>query len=152
MEYEYSFEVKELEKYIKFCEENGYVFKEKTSQIRTIYRKNDKTMARITIKNGEKMLLDFKDDILSDDVLIERRETPSIQFTNIDDANKILSFLHYEKDNSLSRTRYVYEKGNVIFELDHYLEPDETYVVAIEGDKAEVDKVYETVKLLEDNE
>ena len=108
-------------------------------------------MARITIKgkNGvTKKLLDFKDDIMTDEVLIERRESQSIEFTDEEAVESILNFLEYKKDNTLIRKRYVYKKGNVKFELDDYDAPEKAFVVAIEGEKSEVDKVYEEVKNL----
>ena len=72
-------------------------------------------MARITKKNESKLLLDFKDDILTDDILIERRETLPLEFTNIKAIYSILNFLKYEKDTVLERTRIVYKKNNVYF-------------------------------------
>ena len=149
MEYEYSFKVEEIDPYIEYCKNNGYEFIEETNQSRTLYKNTNKTMARITIKekNGvTKKLLDFKDDIMTDEVLIERRESKSIEFTDDDAVESILNFLNYKKDNTLIRKRYVYKKGNVKFEIDDYEYPEKSYVVAIEGEKSEVDKVYNIVK------
>ena len=104
MEYEYSFKVNNLNPYIEYCKENEYEFVEETNQSRTIYRNTNKTMARITIKgkNGvTKKLLDFKDDIMTDEVLIERRESQSIEFTDEEAVESILNFLEYKKDNTL---------------------------------------------------
>ena len=47
-----------------------------------------------------------------------------------------------------TRIRYVYQKGSIIFEIDDYLEP-QMKVVAIEGNKKEVDKVYLQIKHIE---
>lgn len=150
-EYEYSFEVKSLSPYIKYCEENGYFLKDKNKQSRTIYRNSNKTMARITInESNEKVTkqLDFKDDILSNDVLIERKESMALDFADDEAVNSILEFLNYRKDNTLIRTRIVYEKNGIKFELDDYQEPRKAFVVAIEGEKSKVDKEYELVKSL----
>ena len=58
-----------------------------------------------------------------------------------DGVLSLLSTLEfYEAANNL-RTRYVYEKGGVKFEIDDYIRP-QMKVVAIEGEKEEVDKVY----------
>ena len=103
MEYEYSFKVKEIDPYIEYCKNNGYEFIEETNQSRTLYRNTNKTMARITIKeknNIIKKLLDFKDDNITDDILIERRESKSIEFTDDDAVESILDFLNYKKDNT----------------------------------------------------
>lgn len=148
-EYEYSFKVKNLNPYIEYCKENEYEFVEETNQSRTLYKNINKTMARITIKSNNgvtKKLLDFKDDIMTDEVLIERRESQSIEFTDEEAVESILNYLEYKKDNTLIRKRYVYKKGNVKFEIDEYTKPEIMNVVAIEGEKSEVDKVYEEVK------
>lgn len=147
-EYEYSFKVSSLNPYIDYCKKNNFEFVEETNQSRTIYRNSNKTIARITIKNGILKYLDFKDDIISDDVLIERRESKDIKFDDLEAVESILDFLNYKKDNTLIRTRLVYKKGNVKFELDNYELPESSFVVAIEGNKEEVDNVYEEVKCL----
>ena len=105
-------------------------------------------MARITIENDKDSYLDFKDDILNEEVLIERRETPKLYIDNVDTVLKMLDFLNYKKDNTLDRKRIVYKKGAVTFEFDMYKEPRKTYVVAIEGEKEETDKVYNEVTKL----
>ena len=147
-EYEYSFKVDSLKPYIDYCINNNYDFIEETKECRTIYRNSNKTIARITIKNGMFKSLDFKDDIISDEVLIERRESKSVVFEDIEAVESILDFLNYKKDNTLIRTRVVYKKENVKFELDNYESPEPSFVVAIEGNKEVVDKVYEDVKCL----
>ena len=83
-EYEYSFKVKSIDPYIKYCEENGYTKEEETTQNRTLYRNVNKTMARITskTKNGKtKTVLDFKDDNQADVVLKVSRETIPLEVT-----------------------------------------------------------------------
>ena len=60
----------------------------------------------------------------------------------------MLDFLNYKKDNTLDRKRIVYEKGNVKFEFDDYVEPRKAYVVAFEGNPQEVDEVYLELKEL----
>lgn len=142
MEYEYSFEVKSLDKYIEYCENNNYKKVSQKKEKRIIYRNENKTIARITIEDDKDALLDFKDDILNGEVLIERRETPKLYIDDMNTVLKILEFLKYNKDNVLERERIVYEKGWVTFELDCYSVPRKSYVVAIEGKKEEVDKVY----------
>ena len=119
MEYEYSFKVKEIDPYIEYCKNNGYEFIEETNQSRTLYRNTNKTLARITIKeknNIIKKLLDFKDDNITDDILIERRESKSIEFTDDDAVESILNFLNYKKDNTLIRKRYVKESAKSIYQ------------------------------------
>ena len=150
-EYEYSFKVKNIKPYIDYCENNNYELVEENKQVRTLYKKEDKTMARITSKEKDgniKLFLDFKEDLLSDEDLIERKESKALEFSDLDSVESILDFLEYKKDIELFRTRIVYKKNKVIFEIDSYKSPEEMYVVAVEGDKEEVDKVYEEIKKL----
>ncbi len=149
VEYEYSFKVEDLSFYIEYCEQNNYEKIEESIQVRTLYKKNDKTMARVTKKTENeitKMFLDFKDDVLNDQILIERKESLELEFKDEKAVDSILDYLHYKKDTVLERTRIVYKKDNVIFELDSYKSPEKMYVVAIEGNKEDVGKVYNEIK------
>lgn len=146
-EYEYSFKVSDILPYIKYCKDNGYILKEESSQIRVLYKNINKTMARITTKkigNFKKIILDFKDDNKSEEVLKVSRETLPLEITDndLDAIYSILDMLEYKKDITLIRDRFVYEKENVKFELDIYSSPEKMYVAAIEGKKEEVDIVY----------
>lgn len=148
-EYEYSFKVKDIKPYIKYCKDEGYEYMSESKQIRELYR-SSKTLARITINKldgHEETYLDFKDDNNSNDVLKISRETIPLR---IEEYNKeaiysILEILGYKKDKVLSRTRIVYKKDDVKFELDSYTSPEEMFVVGIEGDKERVDLVYKEV-------
>ncbi len=149
-EYEFSFKVNDLNPYKNYCSNNNYQLVEETRQTRTIYRNTNRTIARITIKEEKgniKKEIDFKEDILSDEILIERRESLPLEFNDDKTIESILNFLGYKKDNTLKRTRIIYRKDNVTFELDDYQYPEKAYVVAIEGKKEEVDKVYNDIKL-----
>ncbi|MBQ9319056.1 MAG: hypothetical protein IJR82_05435 [Bacilli bacterium] len=139
MEYEYSFKVKDLTKYLDYCKKNDYQLVEETNQERILYRNANKTIARMTTKikdNKAKIYLDFKDDNDSDEILKVSRETIPLEVT---DSNKkavlsILDMLGYQKDKILVRNRWVYKKDKVTFEIDDYKEP-QMKVVAIEGNK-----------------
>ena len=151
IEYEYSYKVKELKPFIDYCKKNNYEFVSENMQVRTLYKNVNKTMARITkkVNNGvEKTVLDFKDDNLNDEVLNVSRETIPLEVTsdNEEAIFSILDMLEYKKDKVLERTRYVYEKNQVTFELDEYTSPEVMCVVAVEGEKEEVDKVYDEIK------
>lgn len=150
MEYEYSFKVENIDKYNDYCSNNDYKLIDKVKQTRTLYRNSNKTMARITINeydNNTKMFLDFKEDNLNDDILKMRKESLPLEFTDIESINSILEFLDYKKDITLIRTRIIYEKSNVKFEIDEYESPEIYNVVAIEGEKEEVDKVYNELEV-----
>ena len=150
-EYEYSFEATSLHPFIDYCNKNGYTFIHKHKQERTIYRNKDRTlMGRITIndKNGTiTKQLDFKEDkLIEGQILGERKESLPLDYTDDNVVASILNILEFTKDNTLIRTRYVYQKDGVIFELDEYTEPRITCAVGVEGEKEQVDKVYNEVK------
>ena len=67
-------------------------------------------------------------------------------------VDSILDMLEYTKDKTLIRTRMVYKKRNVIFEIDKYDAPEVMFVVAIEGEKEDVDRTYAIVKEKINNE
>ena len=61
-EYEYSFKVENIDKYVNYCKNNDYKLIDMVKQTRIIYRNDNKTIARITINeydNNTKMFLDF---------------------------------------------------------------------------------------------
>lgn len=152
-EYEYSFEVKEIQPFIDYCKNKEYNFIEEHKQQRTIYRDKNRTyMARITLneKNGVVTKeLDFKEDkLVEGQILGERKESLPLSYTDDNVIKSVLDFLELTEDNTLIRTRYVYQKNNVKFELDAYTVPRKTFVVGIEGEKEAVDQVYEIVKNL----
>lgn len=148
-EFEYSFKVTDLEPFFNYCKENGYTQKEKNKQTRILYKKPDKTMARLTIKeteNGIKKELDFKQDLMTSDVLIERKESMAISYEDDEAVLSIIEFLEYKKDTVLCRTRTVLQKENVKFEIDDYESPEQIYVVAIEGEEKEATNVYQEIE------
>lgn len=152
VEYEYSFNVPSLQPYIQFCQDHQYHFVSKSKQTRIIYRKADHTMARITkneIDGVVTMQLDFKEDHLDPNkIVIARKEAKALTYTDEEAVQSILQFLGYEKDNTLERTRYVYTRDHVKFEMDEYTYPEVTCVVGIEGDQKEVDTVYQEIQSL----
>ena len=136
-EREYCFKVKDLEKSKEFCVKNGFNLDYATEQIRTIYRKSNKTMARITEDrwgDNVKLSLDFKEDKLNNESLSIRKESKAVEFTDTDAVLSILDFLGYTKDNVLVRKRWVYSKGDVVCEIDLYDNAENTIVVSIEGE------------------
>lgn len=149
VEYEFSFKVTNIKPFLKYCKDNGFKKIEKTEQVRTLYKKADKTMLRLTAKKcGRKVVkeMDFKQDKLSSDVFIERKESLPIIYNDDEAIYSIIDFLGYKKDIELIRTRYVYEKKDVKFEIDEYVSPDKMLVVAIEGNTKNSSKVYDELK------
>ena len=92
------------------------------------------------------MTLDFKENKMSNEDLIIRKESKSIKFDNLENCEDILDFLGYKKDNSMIRYRSIYTGDKIKFEIDEYLEPEKAFVVSFEGDKAICDKVNEELQ------
>ncbi|MBR1386522.1 MAG: hypothetical protein IJ568_06800 [Bacilli bacterium] len=145
MEYEYSYKVDDLKEFLDYINSN-YEFIKKYKEKRVIYRNND-TIARITFIDDD-IYLDFKENKISDDPLIVRKESKQVKIDNLENCEDILSFLNYKKDNTLLRYRSIYEKNNIKFEIDEYIEPNHAYVVSFEGDKEICDSVNEDIKML----
>ena len=146
IENEYSKKVDNLNDYIEYCERNGFILDSKINQTRVLYRHSNKTLARITINNinnSLKKYLDFKEDKLTSDELISRKESKMIEFTDDEAVYSILDFLGYKKDNTLERIRYIYKKEDIIFELDEYIKPNKSCVVSLEGEKDKISKIWE---------
>ena len=87
-------------------------------------------------------MLDFKEDKISSSDLNIRKESASISFDDENEVKSILDFLEYKKDNTIIRTRTVYKKENIKFEIDEYEYPKKYFVVAIEGEKMATDLIY----------
>lgn len=153
-EYEYSFKVKDIKPFIEFCENNNYKKVSITNQNRVVYenKNNEHIIARITTKivDGKKSTsLDFKNVGEKHSKLKISNESLPIEInqSNSKALYSILEVLDFYKAASNDRTRYEYEKKGVLFEIDDYTNP-KAQVVAIEGDKQEVDAVYEMIKNL----
>lgn len=149
-EYEYSFKVKDVNPYIEYCKNNDFEEIFKNDQIRDWYQNDSSINARVTINkiNGEdEIIVDFKEEDKSDEILKETRESLPLKVeNNIDAINSILDILGYKIDVQVARIRRVYKKGNVKFEIDEYTKPEIMNVVAIEGEKEIVDDIYESIK------
>ncbi len=131
----------------------GYMKEKENLQTRVLYRNPYSILARITTQeNKDKVVtsINFKDENESVDILKTSRETPSLDITeeNEEFIMAMLDMLEFNKFKVLKRKRYVYKKNNVKFEIDEYSAPEEMCVVAIEGDKEEVDRIYEEVNKL----
>ena len=151
-EYEYSLKVKSVSEFIKYCNDNNYVKEDEYLQTRTLYKNGGPVMARITeneINGKVEKILNFKDDNLNDNTLKISRESKDLIVTseNEEFVESLLQILDLNNKKVLKRKRYVFVKEYVKFEIDEYLEPIMN-VIAIEGIKEEVDKVYESLSEL----
>ena len=146
-EYEYSFKVQDLKPYITYCINNNYIEISNSDEIRDLYSNNSGINARITITNNE-IVLDYKEEDDSNKILKETLESKQIKINKdeLDSIYKELNNKNYKLIKHLERHRIVYIKDNIKFELDEYTYPKHEYVAAIEGNKEEVDKVYEELK------
>lgn len=153
-EREYSFKVENVKKYIDCLIKLNFNIVSDSKQIRIIYKNNNNIMARITenfySNNKKEIVFDFKEDKLTKDVLIERKESLPIIIDNIDTALSVIDILGFKKTVSLHRQRKVFSKNDVICEIDLYESPNEEFIVSIEGDNYKgVDKLYFQLKGLE---
>ena len=149
-EYEYSFKVKNIKDFIEYCTLNKYKKEDEYLQTRTLYKNGGPIMARITenVYNDKVLkVLNFKDDNLNDSALTISRESKDliINDDNQEFVDSLIEILELTNKKVLKRKRYVYEKNNVKFEIDEYTDPVMN-VVAIEGLKEKVDKVYKELE------
>lgn len=89
---------------------------------------------------------DFKKVWKNDNLLKVSKESEAMVLdeSGIKIACSMLEVMDFEQSADNLRTRYVYEKNDVKFEIDDYIRP-QMKIVAIEGDKAQVDEVYQTM-------
>ena len=154
-EYEYSFNVKSIEPYIEYCENNGYILEEKVKQNRIVYQNNysDEIIARITTTIKEDIstcVFDCKYIGHKDKSLKISKESLPIIVTeeNRKEIESILGVLNFYISANNDRTRYIYSKDEVKFEIDNYTSPI-MCVIGIEGEREKVNKVYQELKIEE---
>lgn len=149
-EYEYSFKVKDIKEFVQYCSTNKYEKKEEYLQTRILYKNGGPVMARVTeniYNDRSEKILNFKDDNLNDNTLKISRESKDliVNEANQEFVNSLIEILDLTNKKVLKRKRYVFEKNNVKFEIDEYIEPVMN-VVAIEGLQEEVDAVYKELE------
>ena len=147
-EYEYNFKVKSLEPVFMYLKENNYkeIFNKKQNRIVYENIENRNIISRIT-SNDEDYLFDFKNKSYETETLkISKESLPlKIKKEDIENVKSILDVLGFEQTSNIVRTRFVFVKDEVKFEIDDYIKP-KMLVVAIEGKRDKVDKVYNEVK------
>ena len=150
-EYEHSFKVKSILPYLEYCKQNGYTEFDVVTQNRVVYENSnsDHIIARITtetVGGKERIVFDCKNvgskrkdlNISSESIPMElTEETKKIVLSMLE----VLEF-YVAADNL--RTRYIFKKEGVTFEIDDYIRP-QTQVVAIEGKEEAVEKVYSDI-------
>ena len=153
-EYEYSFKVSNFKPYIEYCENNGYEKIGKITQNRIVYenKHSEHIIARITTKiidDKKNIVFDCKNINKKDRDLKISSESVPIEITGGNEKSiySLLEVLDFYEAAKNCRTRYIYNKNGVTFEIDDYIEP-KMQVVGIEGEKSKVDKVYNELKNL----
>ena len=150
-EYERTFKVKSIAPFINYCRENGYKEFDAVNQNRVVYKNQncDHIIARITtesINSQQKTIFDCKNvNKTNKNLNISSESLPmELSHENLKIIKSILDVLEFKVAADNYRTRYVFEKGKVKFEIDDYTRP-EMNVVAVEGDEKLVEKVYDEI-------
>ena len=158
IEYEYSIRAKTIKPFIEYCERNDYKFISKTEENRIVFenKANRDIIARITTtKSGDEeiCLFDFKNKSVGDATFKIAKESLPLQIRKDDIyvIKNMFDVIGFEQSADNLRTRYVYEKDGVKFEIDKYSRP-EMNIIGIEGDKNKVDKTYNDLKQNEEFE
>lgn len=150
--YEYSFKVENIEPYANYCIHNHYKKIKDTKEIRKLYKNKTDIVATITIDiEANATVLDFREDSGVTKLKKEVLESKPLKVlkNNQESIFSILSIFQYKLAKTFVRNRVIYEKENIRFEIDKYLEPALCYVVALEGEKEEVEEIYREIKNLE---
>ena len=155
IEYEYSIKVERIKPFVDYCKNNGYVLVSVAKENRVVFQNlnNNNIISRITTteKSGKTIILfDFKNKTVGDDKFKVSQESlaMSLKESEIAVAKSMLEVLGFKQSADNLRTRYVYEKDGVKFEIDEYIRP-KMNVIGIEGEKEKVDEIY---KFLNENE
>ncbi len=146
-EYEHSFKVKSIEPFIEFCKKHDYEQVAISKQNRKVYesRYNHHLISRLTtdeIDNETTTYFDFKlaGNEIDGKKLSQESETLIVTNQLMPFVNSILDVLGFNLVADNFRTRYVYEKDGIIFEIDDYTVPN-MKVIAVEGVKEEVENL-----------
>ncbi len=146
-EYEWSFKVKSVLPFLEYCRKGGYKEFEPASQNRVVYHnKNiEHTIARLTTEKvgaKEKIILDFKNVSKKNENLNVSDESAPLKINkaNLKAVCSMLEVLGFYVAADNYRTRYVFKKAGVKFEIDDYSKP-KMCVVAIEGEENAVEAV-----------
>ena len=153
-EYEYSFKVSSIKPFINYCERNDYEKGNIEKQHRIVYENkySKDIIARITtnqIGKKKQTVFDCKNVGERNKELKISSESIPMMITNKNkkEIESVLEVLNFYIAADLYRTRYIYIKDGVKFEIDEYISP-EMKVVAIEGNRKSVDKIYKEIESL----
>lgn len=153
-EYEYSLKARAVEPFLEYCKKNNYEATPAVRQNRKVYENkfNKHIIARLTteeIKGEEITFFDSKNVGQENDNLKISSESEPLKINkeDIETIKSILDVMGFYQSADNYRTRYVYHKDGVKFEIDDYTITN-MKVVAIEGERSEVEKVYKEVVAL----
>lgn len=150
IEYEYSIKAKSVEPFIKYCNQEGFEFISKAKENRIVFENDKNIIARITIKkkdDEEICTVDFKNKCCGNETFKIAKESLPLQIKkeDIDVVKNMLEVIEFNQSADNLRTRYIFKKDGVKFEIDEYTRP-KMNVIGIEGDKDKVDKIYQSIK------
>ena len=149
-EYEYSYVVNDIKPYIDYCKENKYEKINEVNQHKKVYENihNKNIISRITTEDNISVI-DFKNTSNKNHDLNISNESKSLEINenNKEFFNSMLEILDFKQTADNHRIRYIYQKGKVKFEIDNYTSP-KMYVVAIEGERKEVDKIFKELETI----
>lgn len=150
-EREYSFKVTNVNTIINYLTNHDFKLVLDCAQTRTIFKNTNNIMARITenkFSSGkEEIILDFKEDKLTDEILVERKESLPLVVDGLEIALSTIDILGYKQSIILQRQRKTFVKNNVICEIDLYTSPNRENVISIEGENYKsVDELYLILK------
>jgi len=153
-EYEYSFKVDSIKPYIDYCLNNKYKKISVTKENRKVYEcvSNSNLIARLTTSDNNETILDFKNVCeKSDDLNVSNESLPvKINKNNKATIYSILDVLGFKIKGDNIRTRYIFEKDNIKFEIDEYEIP-RMNVIAIEGNRDKIDSIYNDLRNNKEN-
>ena len=146
-EYEHSFKVTSIKPFIEFCEEFGFKQVSVSSQNRKVYQSvyNPHLISRLTTeKEGNKLNTYFDFKLAGNEIEGKKLSQESETLVVTDDlmpfVTSTLDVLNFKLVADNFRTRYVYDKDGITFEIDDYTVPD-MKVVAVEGRKDVVESL-----------
>ncbi len=147
-EYERSFKAEDVGPYIDYCRNHGYKEVKVVEQNRVVYQNKlmEHVIARITtdLSGGKKKIIFDAKNINNKSISLKvSEESEPVEITEqmLSSINSLLKVMNFYVSADNLRTRYVYERGKVKFEIDKYTRP-EMNIIAIEGDEEEVEKVF----------
>lgn len=151
-EYEKSFQVDDIQPFLDYCKDNNFNFVYTVQQNRKVFenKHNRNIIARITRNQKDdttEIIFDCKNCNRKNVNLTISQESAELLLSESSEKVmlSILSTIDFELVADNFRTRYVFVKDNIKFEIDNYTSPS-MKIVAIEGEQSLVDETYKNIQ------